>query len=300
MEMGFHSGERRAHKLAGVRMPDDFTAKMYRNHIPKAALGFLQKQNFVFVSSIDSSGRVWASIIQGEPGFIDVVEEKTIVISGIHNPEDPLVANIHENGHIGTLFMDFLDRRRLRVNGTASYDKKRLIIHTEQVYGNCPKYITTRRIETSKKKEPLAVSTLQNTSLLPSQAKWIEDSDTFFIASTNNQREVDASHRGGNPGFVKIIDDTHLLFPDYFGNNMFNTLGNIEVNPNVGLIFINFENCKTLQISGRANIRWNEGASDKFPGAERLLDVEIEKVIETRNALSFTSELLERSPFNPK
>lgn len=300
MEMGFHCGELKAQKRAGVRLPDDFANKMYKNFVPKTALGFLQQQPIVFLASIDSSGRVWASIIHGEPGFVDLEDERKLVIAGYTPPEDPLLKNVYDNGHIGALFMDFSNRRRLRVNGKATFDHDKLVICSEQVYGNCPKYITTRTFQSNMNNEKPVVTTFLTNQLNVDQMQWIETSDAFFIASTNNKKEMDASHRGGNPGFVKVLNENSLLFPDYFGNNMFNTLGNIEVNAHVGLIFIDFKTRKTMQMTGRAKVLWEEGASIDFPGAERMVFLEIDNVIESNNVLSYTAELLELSPFNPK
>ncbi|WP_210367544.1 pyridoxamine 5'-phosphate oxidase family protein [Bacillus sp. REN3] len=299
MEMGFHIGEIKAQGLAGVRLPDDFAAKMYRNFIPEAARGFLQKQVFVFLATIDRTGSVWASVVHGEPGFIRLEEARKILITGTFNQGDPFVGNIQENGQIGTLFMDLLNRRRLRVNGKAAFDEGHLVIHPEQVYGNCPKYITTRRVKTDKNNEQLMKSVIKGTRLAVSQTKWIEGADTFFIASTNGSGEMDASHRGGSPGFIKVMDDKNIIFPDYFGNNMFNTLGNLESDPNAGLLFIDFIDCNTLQVTGKARVLWNEGAAKEFPGAERLIHFEIDRLIETRSPFRFSSELLERSPFHP-
>ncbi|MGR5960328.1 pyridoxamine 5'-phosphate oxidase family protein [Bacillus cereus] len=69
------------------------------------------------------------------------------------------------------------------------------------------------------------------------QQNWISESDTFIIASASSEGKMDISHRGGMPGFVHVINEKTIIFPDYSGNMLFNTLGNIVQNPNVGLLF---------------------------------------------------------------
>ena len=84
----------------------------------------------------------------------------------------------------------------------------------------------------------------------------IRGADTFFIASGNPDGSLDASHRGGEPGFVSILEDGTLEVPDYPGNHMYNTLGNLEVNPRAGLVFLDFTSGRTLQLTGTAEVVW--------------------------------------------
>ena len=84
-----------------------------------------------------------------------------------------------------------------------------------------------------------------------------EAADTFFVASAHPRRGTDVSHRGGDPGFVRMLDDHTLRVPDYAGNSMFNTLGNLHVNPRAGLLFVDFDRWRTLQLTGTATIRFD-------------------------------------------
>src|SRR6266487_5838449 len=88
--------------------------------------------------------------------------------------------------------------------------------------------------------------------------QWIERADTFFIGSVHEQAGMDCSHRGGNPGFVRVKDELRVVFADYSGNNMFQTLGNLSLDSRAALIFLDFETGGTLQASGRAKIIWDE------------------------------------------
>ena len=135
-------------------------------------------------------------------------------------------------------------------------------------------------------------------SLTLTQQARITSADTFFIASMHSESGADASHRGGYPGFIQVVNNNLLLFPDYIGNNMFKTLGNIALNPNSGLLFVDFECGNTLQLTGKASIIWDE-RTQQFSGAERLIEFQIEGVRETMNATNLRWKFAEYSPFNP-
>jgi uncharacterized protein len=197
------------------------------------------------------------------------------------------------------VIIDLATRRRARINGEAEVlPDSRLRIQARQVYGNCLQYIQLRIPEEAllNNKAPSLIS--RGTKLSRTQHEWIAQADTMFIASAHPQRGADASHRGGNPGFVKVEGTRRLIIPDYSGNTMFNTLGNISVNPRTGLLFLNFEQGRTLQLSGSATIDWDSDRSG-FPGAQRLLTFDIEKVIEIEQPALSGYALKEHSPFNP-
>ena len=119
----------------------------------------------------------------------------------------------------------------------------------------------------------------------------IARADTLFIAShfTGHAGEanqgVDVSHRGGKPGFALVAHQTLLLIPDYPGNCMFNTLGNIEAEPKCGLLFMDFDSGDTLQLSGEAEILWGAEHTGRFPGAQRVLAFQIEETLRIERAL---------------
>src|SRR4030095_12436506 len=104
--------------------------------------------------------------------------------------------------------------------------------------------------------------------------------DTLFIASVHADAGADASHRGGQPGFVRVLDERRLLIPDYAGNTMFQTLGNIAADPRVGLLFVDFDTGATLQLTGRARILWEPEALAPLRGADRALEGEIDEIVE--------------------
>jgi hypothetical protein len=131
------------------------------------------------------------------------------------------------------------------------------------------------------------------------QQEQISRADTFFIATDNPEHGADLSHKGGRPGFVQLVDSRRIAFPDYNGNSMFNTLGNIEISPAVGLIFIDFDTGRTLQLTGFASIDWNPERAREFTGAERVIDFKIIQLIDNTFGFPLQSKFRQFSRFNP-
>jgi predicted pyridoxine 5'-phosphate oxidase superfamily flavin-nucleotide-binding protein len=132
------------------------------------------------------------------------------------------------------------------------------------------------------------------------QQTCIRRADTFFIATFHPEAGADASHRGGMPGFVTVLSPNELEWPDYSGNNMFQSLGNLSVYPKAGLLFVDFEGGSTLQLTGEAEVLWDEDLALRFPGAKRLLKFHMDEVIATEGAFPQRWQLVEYSPANPK
>lgn len=271
-----------------------------RSTMVPVAQDFLGDRPFIIVASVDAKENVWASILTGGPGFIRIIDEGSLEFEAGLMAEDILGDNLRSNPKIGILAIEFATRMRMRLNGRAEFTDERVVVRAEEVFSNCPKYIQAR----SWKKREFAAgggSTIRRSKKpTPKQKKLIEKADTFFIASRQTEGGADASHRGGNPGFVRFLDESTLIFPDYSGNMMFQTLGNIEQNPHGGLLFIDFKTGTTLQLSGKAGIIWDEKLFSQFSGAERAVQFEIEKIIERKKGVPFSWEFLSYSPANPE
>jgi hypothetical protein len=172
---------------------------------------------------------------------------------------DPL-HGLSENQPVGIVVMDFATKRRIRINGTlAAANGGMLEMDVTQAYGNCPQYIHPRRIS-AENDVPASDSDIErSTSLGADDIALIHSVDTFFLGTTHPERGNDASHRGGPAGFVHADHNT-VEWPDFPGNNMFNSFGNLEIDPNAALLFIDFESGRTLQLSGRAVVDWEKSA----------------------------------------
>jgi predicted pyridoxine 5'-phosphate oxidase superfamily flavin-nucleotide-binding protein len=107
----------------------------------------------------------------------------------------------------------------------------------------------------------------------------IEAASFFFVASADAEGRPDCSFKGGAPGFVRVVAPDLLVYPDYDGNGMFKTLGNIRVNPYVGLLFIRMdEKPQRLRVNGRASIAAGDPSIAEFPGAQLLIEVRPEHI----------------------
>ncbi|MDO9371038.1 MAG: pyridoxamine 5'-phosphate oxidase family protein, partial [Gammaproteobacteria bacterium] len=206
--------------------------------------------------------------------------------------------NLQANPNVGTLAIEFATRRRMRVNGNGELRDNSVMVYAQQVYSNCPKYIQEREWELPDI-TPQASHAEWCSALTMTHQVLIGQADTFFIGSFHPQGGADASHRGGNPGFIMVLDEKTLLWPDYIGNNMFNTLGNITAYPQAGLLFVDFKKGTTLQLTGTAEVVWDMSRAKKMPGAQRMVQFSIAAVIKTQNALSLRWRLRSYSPFNP-
>lgn len=298
--MEYHTGELAIQARAGVQAEAQGLRKGISTIVKPAAQDFLRNQQLAIASTIDSNEQVWASLLTGEPGFIQVVSDQLVQIHATLILGEPLEKNLNDQPEFGLLAIDLATRRRLRLNGQAEMQPDGMIqLQTQQVYFNCPKYIQMRHVETHLLPTDAASQVQSTETLTPAQQNWIAQADTFFIASFHPESGADASHRGGFPGFVRVVNSHQLVFPDYAGNNMFNTLGNLAVNPRSGLLFIDFERGHTLQLTGRAEIIWDADRTAEFVGAERLVAFEIDRVLAIANANSRHWQFVEYSPANP-
>ena len=125
---------------------------------------------------------------------------------------------------------------------------------------------------------------------------FIEGVSMFFLATADAEGRPDCSYKGGDPGFVRVIDESTLRFPSYDGNGMFRSLGNVAVNPAVGLLFIDFEKGRRLRVNGRAAIE-DPGDAD---GAQLIIRVHAELIFPNCPRYIHRLQLLERSPYVPR
>jgi predicted pyridoxine 5'-phosphate oxidase superfamily flavin-nucleotide-binding protein len=270
-----------------------------RAALPAVAQDFLRQQRMAIAASIDAGGHVWASLLTGGPGFMQALDDRTVWVDATPIGGDPLLENLAVCRDIGLLAIDLATRRRIRVNGTAELRSDGLYVYTQQVFSNCPKYIQARDF-TPEDLAPGETPIVRRTALLTlGHQRALAQADTFFIATAHPEAGGDASHRGGNPGFVRVVDAGTLQFPDYPGNTMFQTLGNLEVNPRAGLLFIDFERGTTLQLTGKASVIWDAERRAVFTGAERVVEVHVEEAIEIEGGNKLRWRLLSYSPFNP-
>jgi predicted pyridoxine 5'-phosphate oxidase superfamily flavin-nucleotide-binding protein len=256
----FHSEELAVRERAGERQIARMNSGALSDHIPDDAIAFLAQQPVAVVASFGQDDSVWASVLVGKPGFLYSEDGRRVSLD-VSEPgstaDDPLWKNLRDNPQIGVLVVEFASRRRIRINGRIrSSAGERLCVEVETAYPNYPKYIQRRHWKVSTHDTNRSAEPIRRGSVLdPEHKAWIRQADTLFVASAHPEKGADASHRGGKPDFVQVLDAQRLRIPDYAGNSMFNTLGNFESFPHAGLAFIDFERGRLLQVSGRPVIR---------------------------------------------
>jgi predicted pyridoxine 5'-phosphate oxidase superfamily flavin-nucleotide-binding protein len=286
----FHEGELRVQAHAGVSQMAARIGTGIRDFIQPAAIEWLETQVLAAVASRGQDGSLWASLLSGPAGFLRVEGENKLAVVADLSAQGPLLdALAGREAALGLIVLEPKTRRRLRLNGRGKLCEEGLLLVASEVYGNCPKYIQTRTVSYSQVAHSPVSAT--GTELSPVQQEFIRRADTFFIATAYPSRDADCSHRGGRPGFVSVLSGVKLEWEDYAGNAMFNTLGNLEVDPHCGLLFLNWESGATLQLSGKAHTRWE--------GEARITEFEVERWRETENASALRWQFGEFSPFNP-
>ena len=167
-----------------------------------------------------------------------------------------------------------------------------------EAFGNCPSYIQARAVEVIVGREADGPS-VTAAALEPADRALIEAADTFFLGSVHPDRDADSSHKGGRPGFVRTMDDGSLWWPDYSGNNMFNSLGNLADNPEAALLFLDFTTGEVLELSGTAELEWIErGAPGDDNDTGRRIRFRPTHVV--RSTVPLRSGAPDPSPANPE
>ena len=296
----FHEGELAVQRQAGVEQLATQVGRLIHSYVPAEFGSFLSQRQFVVLAAHDEADRMWASLVAGGESFAKVIDDGHVLLAGGPAPGDPLESALGvSRARIGVLAIEFATRQRIRLNGIARRTEAGIVLTVAQAYGNCSKYIQ-RRVPTGQIQGPPVLVHRESAALNARQVSLVTGADTFFIASSHPQQGADASHRGGRPGFVEVAADGRgLTFPDYSGNHMFQTLGNLTVNPSIGLLWVDWSNGSTVQVTGQARIVWDRRAREPRAGVQREVVVAIDAVRELERAIPASWTLIEPYKRNP-
>jgi ferredoxin-NADP reductase/predicted pyridoxine 5'-phosphate oxidase superfamily flavin-nucleotide-binding protein len=305
----FHAGEQAVHERLGIReRMVDLGQRVIRTAMPEQHQRFFEQLPFVLVGSVDRAGRPWASTLVGRPGFVQAPGAKRLDFHTRPIPGDPLAEGLAPGAQLGFLGIELHTRRRNRVNGhVLAADAYGFSVEVDQSVGNCPQYIQGREFTWARDATDLQPRGTEALTALDAEAiALIGRSDTLFIATqapaaahgadVETGRGADVSHRGGRPGFVKIEDDRTFLVPDFTGNFFFMTLGNLQLNPRAGVLFIDFETGDLLTLTGTAEVVWGGDELKSFDGAERGWRLRIDEGWHLREALPLRWAFRDFSP----
>lgn len=261
-----------------------------RDHLIEQHRAFYPLLPFVVAGTVDPAGDAWATLMAGKPGFLSSPDKLTLDLSAPRDAADPADAGMEDGQPIGLLGIELHTRRRNRLNGVISRDgADRFSVAVRESFGNCPQYIRLRHFSFARDPAEPSTETPEELVALDEAARaMIGSAETLFIASyaeTARGRQVDVSHRGGRPGFVRVDADGTLTIPDFAGNRFFNTLGNIRTSGKAGLVFVDFASGDLLQLTGEGEVVLDDPEIAAFQGAERLLKLRPRRIIRRRDAL---------------
>lgn len=287
----WHAGEVALQRTVGMaeRM-DALGRKVVRGFMPDQHRAFFAQLPFVVLGAVDPAGNAWATLRAGRPGFLHSPDPQRLQAALPRVPQDPADAGMEQGDAIGLLGIELHTRRRNRMNGTLRRSGgDGFEVDVLQSFGNCPQYIQLRDYAFVEQ-APAAPAELAG--LDDAARALISGADSFYVATyvdlADGTRQVDVSHRGGRPGFVRLDAEGSLTIPDFQGNMFFNTLGNIALNPRAGLVFVDFAGGGLLQMSGAAALLEGAAAGAElaaFEGAQRLWRFTPQRIIRRAGAL---------------
>jgi predicted pyridoxine 5'-phosphate oxidase superfamily flavin-nucleotide-binding protein len=158
------------------------------------------------------------------------------------------------------------------------------------------------RFDTRRLADRLEEKFLQRPVIGPEDRAFIERMDMFFLATSDARNRPQCSYKGGEPGFVRVLDERTVAFPNYDGNGMYLSMGNLAANPHVGLLFIDFVSPRPsrLRLNGIAGIDERDELMSRYPGAQFVVRVRATQVFPNCPRYIHRMALVERSRFVPQ
>ena len=313
----------------------DSIPQYIKSDMPLQHAEFFAALSYLPLATLDSFGRPWVSILVAKSGDdpsigIKVLGGNRTDITAETNPHDPFARALKQEPRTmgeGRLFagvgVDFSNRRRNKIAGViedASVEdtgKMTMQLASTQHLGNCPKYITVRTLAHQRRTAELAFDRFENATVaLPVDAKaTIDRASTVFLATKHisedealgNQTDMGVNHRGGAPGFTRIYEEkdsdsvtTYLVLPDHSGNRFYQSLGNIETHPHVGLVFPDFTTGHVLYVTGEAENLQDAEAEALMPRTSLLTRIKVTGAVFVKSGLNLALMSEEQfSPYNP-
>lgn len=327
----FHQGEKAIHAL--LRIPH--SSNPTQVGLPARFALRVAASPLVAFGTLDDEGRPWTSVWGGEVGFTTPLEHGVLAVQSAADARyDPVAKSLFgtrtdgklsdEPYHItreelergggrvmAGLSIDLATRDRVKLGGrlvaakvdlTGEEDVAmvQMAMLVEESLGNCPKYLNKKTIHPHLPSPRLVSDMLP----LPSEAlSLLEKADLFFLSSTDGCT-MDTNHRGGPPGFVRVISNdiengTQLIYPEYSGNRLYQTLGNLHVRPIVGICVPDFETSDVLYLTGETKILMGSDASRLLPHTKLAVKIHVTAARLVRDGLPFRGAVVDYSPYNP-
>lgn len=273
-----------------------------------------------------SHARLTPSTAKEEAGMLDPVLDALFSVGGnsaahgLSNEESPTFIDHAATGKlVAGLAIHLEQRMRIKLagrmrrgalvakrpkqgehDGGSAFDVQMAVV-VQEALGNCPKYLNRKAVWAHDPSPELVSDQLP---LHPDAAALIRRADLFFMTSRYGDESMDTNIRGGAPGFVRVerdslTDGVTLIYPEYSGNRLYQSLGNIKTDPKVGIVFPDFETGEVLYISGRADILIGEDAASVLPHSKLAVRIRIDALRFVRDGLYFRGRGIDQSPYNP-
>ena len=209
----WHAGELAIQQRAGVveRMAQ-VGLRNIRDYLPEQHREFFAQLPFIVLGTVDEAGEAWATVRAGRPGFVHSPDPHALQMHFPDDKTDPATPGLQAGRSLAMLGIELHTRRRNRMNGTiVRAAAGQFTVAVAQSFGNCPQYIQRRAVAFVRDPEETgSVAPVTGTQLDQRAREIIANAATFFVASYADNpagRQVDVSHRGGNPGFVRVDTD---------------------------------------------------------------------------------------------
>ncbi|TLD32360.1 oxidoreductase-like protein [Venturia nashicola] len=319
----WHRGEQVMHKMTNVPEYDNPTSYALT---PQAAY-MLQSAPLLAIGTLDSELRPWVALWGGESGFakplgggivgvradIDIAYDPVAeaFIPKSKRKDGEVVRSEGEGKIFAGLTIDLMTRKRVKIAGKMiagavggvgekGIGEIQAAVKIEQSLGNCPKYLNRKDIRPAPAHPELLSTSLKLTS---EGIALLAKADLFFISSSQENKDMDANHRGGPPGFVRVVsnseDGAEIIYPEYSGNRLYQTLGNLMVTPRAGIVIPDFETGDVLYLTGDTEVLVGEKAEAMLPRSNLAVKIKIVGARFVKQGLPFRGIPGEYSPYNP-
>ncbi|MEL7979730.1 pyridoxamine 5'-phosphate oxidase family protein [Vreelandella titanicae] len=305
----WHEGELALQRVVGVeKQMAEVGRKVMRPFLTPQLQHFFPQLPFVAAAAVDHDGWPWVTLLEGAPGFVHAPDESRLDLTLMPPADDPVTPLLTSGANLGLLGIELPTRRRNRVNGVLRGSAGQWQLEVVHAFGNCPQYIHDWSAMRSVQPQPDPVLIKRDATLdqLPEPVlAHIDRAITAFVGSyahTDQGVQVDASHRGGQPGFIRR-QGSDLILPDFAGNRFFNTLGNVLASGLAALVIPDFTSGNVLHLTGEARLVDEETAGARYPGAERYWCLTPRHIVWRPRALRWRSHAgavaVEAAPHGP-
>ena len=253
------------------------TARVPAQMTPKHIFLLSSGQMAFYLAAAEESGERRVRVAEAKVEEVEIVSPAVLEL-GLNGLGDSVAELLAGGANAAMLAIDYVGKLRIRVNGKATFRDGRFRLEVEESFGNCNLYIS--RPESDQAARDAFVRGTPATDgrkLTEAERERIQGAQRFIFA-TASARGADVSHRGGDVGFVQA-SDSELIFPDYPGNNMFATVGNLLEDGRCALLFPSLGEGRSLQVTGRAQVEMHPPNGDDLDTG-RSIRVAVERVIE--------------------